>query len=263
MARFKDKMTTFRGALPVICAGGLMCLLIILEPNMSITICVGLLMVTMLLVGGMRLKHLLLLAIPAIALIPVLIILEPYRLQRLLAFLDPWASPQGEGFQLIQSLYSLGSGGWFGVGLFNSRQKYSFLPFSESDFIFSIIGEELGFVGCICVVLAFALLIYYGFKIGINAKDRFGCYLAIGITTILAVQVLLNVAVVTGAIPPTGLPLPLVSAGSTSIVMFIAGIGVLLNSYRQSTSTYAAKFTLDFKRNFKDFRQRKNLPSTR
>ena len=263
MARFKDKMTTFRGALPVICAGGLMCLLIILEPNMSITICVGLLMVTMLLVGGMRLKHLILLAIPAVALIPVLIILEPYRLQRLLAFLDPWASPQGEGFQLIQSLYSLGSGGWFGVGLFNSRQKYSFLPFSESDFIFSIIGEELGFVGCICVVLAFALLIYYGFKMGINAKDRFGCYLAIGITTILAVQVLLNVAVVTGAIPPTGLPLPLVSAGSTSIVMFMAGIGVLLNIYRQSTSTYAAKFTLDFKRNFKDFRQRKNLPSTR
>ncbi len=237
MARFKDKMNTFKGALPVLGAGGLMCLLIILEPNMSITICVGVLMVTMLLVGGMRLKHLLLLGIPVLCLIPLLIILEPYRLLRLMAFLDPWASPQGEGFQLIQSLYSLGSGGWFGVGLFNSRQKYSFLPFSESDFIFSIIGEELGFVGALLVVLAFGALIFYGFKIAIHAKDRFGCYLAVGISTILAVQVILNIAVVTGAIPPTGLPLPLVSAGSTSIIMFMAGLGILLNIYRQSQKT--------------------------
>ncbi|MBQ7978053.1 MAG: putative lipid II flippase FtsW [Clostridia bacterium] len=234
MATNHQKMGTFKGALPVILAGAGMCLLIILEPNMSITICVGVLMVVMLLVGGMRLKHLILMAIPALALIPVLIILEPYRLLRLMAFLDPWASPQGEGFQLIQSLYSLGAGGWFGVGLFDSRQKYSFLPFSESDFIFSIIGEELGFVGCLFLVGAFVALIYYGFKIAIRAKDRFGCYLATGITTILAVQVVLNIAVVTGSIPPTGLPLPLISAGSTSLIMFMAGLGILLNIYRQS-----------------------------
>lgn len=241
MSTHHDKMNTFRGALPVICAGGSMCLLIIMEPNMSITICVGVLMVVMLLVGGMRLKHLLLCGIPALALIPILIILEPYRLLRLMAFLDPWASPQGEGFQLIQSLYSLGSGGWFGVGLFNSRQKYSFLPFSESDFIFSIIGEELGFVGCLLLIAAFGALIYFGFKVAVRAKDRFGCYLATGITTILAVQVVLNIAVVTGAVPPTGLPLPLVSAGSTSIVMFMAGLGVLLNIYRQSVNPFATK----------------------
>ena len=251
MAKHREKMGTFMGALPVILAGGIMCLLIIMEPNMSITICMGLLLVVMLLVGGARIKHLMLLAIPAAALVPVLILLEPYRLQRLMAFLDPWASPQGEGFQLIQSLYSLGSGGWFGVGLFNSRQKYSFLPFSESDFIFSIIGEELGFVGCILVILAFAALIFWGFKIAIHAKDRFGCYLATGISTILAVQVILNIAVVTGAVPPTGLPLPLVSAGSTSLVMFMGAMGILLNIHRQSQNPFKVFNSKSQKHTFK------------
>jgi len=244
MSGYKDKMTTFVGTLPVLFAGAGMCLLIILEPNMSITICMGVLMVTMLLLGGMRIKHLAILAIPAVLLVPLLIILEPYRLLRLMAFVDPWASPQGEGFQLIQSLYALGSGGWFGVGLFNSRQKYAFLPFSESDFIFSIIGEELGFVGALLLIVAYAALIYFGIKVAIAARDRFGCYLASGITTILAVQVVLNIAVVSGAVPPTGLPLPLISAGSTSIVMFMAGIGVLMSIWRQSNSLYPHNFAL-------------------
>ncbi len=241
MAKNYHKMNTFKGTFPVILSGCLMCVLILLEPNMSITICVGVLMIVMLLVGGMKLRHLCLMGLPAIALVPALILLEPYRLKRLMAFLDPWASPQGEGFQLIQSLYSLGAGGWFGVGLGNSRQKFSFLPFSESDFIFSIIGEELGFVGCLLLIFAFGLLIFYGFKIAIRAKNRFGCYLATGITTILAVQVVLNIAVVTGAIPPTGLPLPLISAGSTSLVMFMGGIGLLLNIYRQSLDPFKVK----------------------
>ncbi len=120
------------------------------------------------------------------------------------------------------------------MGLFNSRQKFAFLPFSESDFIFSIIGEELGFVGAIMLLFAYATLIFFGIKVGISARDRFGCYLASGITTILAVQVILNVAVVSGAVPPTGLPLPLISAGSTSIIMFMAGLGILLSIWRQS-----------------------------
>ena len=211
-----------------------MCLLIMLEPNMSITMCVGALMLVMLLLGGMRIKHLACLIVPALLLVPVLIVIEPYRLNRLLAFLNPWASPQGEGFQLIQSLYSLGNGGLFGVGLFNSRQKYNFLPFSESDFIFSIIGEEFGFVGSVAVVLVFFILIYNGYKVALHAPNRFGFLLASGITTILAIQVLLNVAVVTGAIPPTGLPLPFISAGSTSLVVFMSAMGVVLNIAKQS-----------------------------
>ena len=201
---------------------------------MSITICVGLTMFLMLFIGGAKIKHFVILAVPVIALGILLIILEPYRLQRLVAFINPWANPQGEGYQLIQSLYSLGSGGLFGVGLFNSRQKYLFLPFSESDFIFSIIGEETGFLGCLTIILIFGVLIYQGIKIAFQAKNRFGCYLASGIISIIATQVLVNIAVVTGSIPPTGVPLPFISAGSTALVVFMASIGVLLNIYKQS-----------------------------
>lgn len=233
MADHKDKLNTFVGILPVLGVGVIMCFLIMLEPNMSITICFACLMVVMLLVGGMRIKHLVYLMLPALALIPILILIEPYRMNRIAAFLDPWASPQGEGFQLIQSLYSLGSGGFFGVGLFNSRAKYSFLPFSESDFIFSIVGEELGLVGAIGVLLLYLILIIAGFKIAVKAPNSFGTFLAVGITSIIAIQVVLNVAVVTGLVPPTGLPLPFMSAGSTSLVMFMGAIGILLNINRQ------------------------------
>ncbi len=224
----------FTGILPVIFAGGIICLLIIMEPNMSITICVALTMIVMLIVGGARFKHFLLIGIPMVCLAVVLVLIEPYRLKRLLAFLDPWSSAQAEGFQLVQSLFAVGSGGWFGVGLFNSRQKYLFLPFAESDFIFSIIAEEFGFVGCLLVCLLFVVIILKGIKIAKKAKDRFGSYLATGIVSIIAIQLLINIAVVTGSIPPTGLPLPFISAGSTSLVVFMSAIGVLLNIDKQS-----------------------------
>jgi len=234
LAKMQRKVKSFKGILPTILAGGLICLLIIMEPNMSITICVGVTMIAMLFVGGASFKHFLFLAIPIILIIPLLIILEPYRLRRLVAFLDPFASASGEGFQLVQSLYALGNGGLFGVGLFNSRQKYLFLPFAESDFIFSIIAEEFGFVGCILLMLVYLVIIIRGIVIATKASTRFGCYLATGITTIIAVQVIVNIAVVSGSIPPTGLPLPFISAGSTSLVVFMAAIGVLLNVDRQS-----------------------------
>ena len=227
MAKNHDKMTKFKGILPVLLVGGVICLLIILEPNMSITLCMIMLMFVMLYIGGARIKHFVILAVPVIALVPILIIIEPYRLNRLMAFLDPWQSPLGEGYQLIQSFYSLGSGGLFGLGLFNSRQKYLFLPFSESDFIFSIIGEELGLFGCIIVVAAFFLLIFRAVLIAQKAPDRFGCFLAGGIAAIIAIQVIVNIAVVTGSIPPTGLPLPFISAGSTSLTVFCGSIGIL------------------------------------
>ena len=155
-------------------------------------------------------------------------------MKRLFAFLNPWATPQGEGFQLIQSLYSLGNGGWFGVGLFNSRQKYLFLPFAESDFIFSIIGEELGLVGALALIGVYVALVLCLFKIGLGAKDRFGCLLACGIGIVIAVQTMLNIAVVTGSIPPTGLPLPFISSGGTSVAVFMAAIGVAISVSRQS-----------------------------
>ena len=207
-----DKIKTFKGLLPPLCVAGVLCVLVIIEPSMSVTMCLGMVTLLMLIIGGMSKKHTLLFSSMAVAGVPLLILAEPYRLKRLFAFLNPWASPQGEGFQLIQSLYSLGNGGFFGVGLFNSRQKYLFLPFAESDFIFSIIGEELGFCGCCFLMTAYFSLVWLLFKIGLNAKDRFGCLLTCGIGIVIAVQTLLNIAVVTGSIPPTGLPLPFISS---------------------------------------------------
>lgn len=222
-----QKMTTFKGILPILIVGGIICVLIILEPNMSVTMVVGMLMLCMLFMGGASIKHFLIIGIPALISVPLLIAIEPYRLKRLMAFINPWENPLSEGYQLVQSYYALGSGGFFGVGLFNSRQKYLFLPFSESDFIFSIIGEELGWVGCICVIALFVFIIYRAFKIAKNASDRFGGLVASGIGCLIGLQVLVNIAVVSGSIPPTGIPLPFVSAGSTSLIVFCASIGVL------------------------------------
>ena len=236
LAHNPDSHQKFSGVLKVLLVGACYCVLIMLEPNMSVTMLLAFVMILMLFVGGLKLSRFFAMALPASAGVVALVVIEPYRMKRLMAFLNPWESPLGEGYQLIQSLYSFGNGGLFGVGLFNSRQKYLFLPFSESDFIFSIIGEELGLVGAICILLVFAFVIYRCFKTAFCAKDRFGCYLAFGIGAILAVQVLLNVAVVTGSIPPTGLPLPFISAGSTSLVVFMSAIGVVLNINNQSKS---------------------------
>ncbi len=234
LSRSKKQVKSFLGILPVLITGGIMCLLILMEPNFSITLCVGLVMVCMLFIGGASLKHFAILAVPALMLIPLLIIMEPYRLDRLMAFIDPWSTPRAEGYQLIQSLFSLGGGGLFGVGLFNSRQKYLFLPFSESDFIFSIIGEELGLFGALIVIILFIVIVWQGIKIANRAKDRFGCYLAVGIISVISIQTLINIAVVTGSIPPTGVPLPFVSAGSTALIVFMAAVGILLNIQKQS-----------------------------
>lgn len=236
LSKNHEKIKNFKKLLPILFVGCAFCLMIILEPNMSITMCMGLVMLFMLFIGGASFKHFLLLCVPFILLVPVLILIEPYRLLRLLAFIDPWASPKGEGYQLIQSFFSISNGGMFGVGLFNSRQKFLFLPFAESDFIFAIICEELGLVGAILVMLLFALLITFGVKVAINAKNRFGCYLASGIVSVIAIQTILNIAVVTGSIPPTGLPLPFISSGSTSIVVFMSAMGVLCNIDKQNRS---------------------------
>lgn len=229
-ARIAKKGTsTVRGMLPVLGAGLCACALIMLEPNMSVTICLGAVMLLMLTVGGTKGKHFVLLALPLCIAAVILVFAEPYRIQRLMAFIDPWQSPRGEGYQLIQSYYALGSGGFFGVGLFNSRQKYLFLPFSESDFIFSVIGEELGFFGAVVLIGVYAYLIYSGYKVAANATDRFSSALVFGITSVIAVQSAINMAVVTGVVPPTGLPLPFISYGGSSLVCFLAAVGVIVS----------------------------------
>lgn len=225
---------TFPKLMLLFLIGGVVALLLILEPNMSITICVVLVLVLMIFVGGAKFKHLFAIGLPVLVAGVVLIFSEPYRIRRLLAFVDPWASPLDEGYQLIQSYYALGSGGLFGVGIGNSRQKYLFLPFAESDFILSVIGEEIGFVGILLVVALFLFIVVKGWMVAVRAKDRFSSYLATGITAVLAVQTALNIAVVCGAIPPTGLPLPFVSAGGSSLVAYLMAIGILMNVSRQA-----------------------------
>lgn len=231
-----DKVKSLKGLLPVLFVGGIMCVLIMLEPSMSVTMCICFVCFFMLIIGGMSKKHTLMFCVPASLFVPALVIAEPYRMKRLLAFINPWASPQGEGFQLIQSLYSLGDGGLFGVGIFRSRQKYLFLPFAESDFILSIIGEEIGFFGVTILLAVYFILFFNIIKVALSSKDRFGCLLACGIAFVIGVQTLLNVAVVTGSIPPTGLPLPFISSGGTSVMVFMSAIGIVLNINRQSKS---------------------------
>ncbi len=233
-----QRVKTFKGIIPVLLYGGATCALIITEPNMSITVCVATLMLTLLFAGGMKIKHFAFLIVPALCGAVVLIFSEPYRLSRLLAFLNPWSSPKGEGYQLLQSLYALGSGGWFGVGLFNSRQKYSFLPFAESDFILSVIGEEVGYIGLILFFSLLGFIIFRGLRIAAKAKNVFGFMLAVGITMIFGIQTVVNALVVTGSIPPTGLPLPLVSSGNTSIIIFMAEMGVLFNISKNNSLTF-------------------------
>lgn len=238
LSKSAEKVKSFKGILPVLIVGALFCLLIIIEPNMSITICMALLVVVMMMFGGARLKHFLMLAVPAVLLGVVLIISAPYRLKRLVAFIDPFASSKNEGFQLVQSLLAVSLGGMFGSGIFNSRQKYLFLPFAESDFIFSIIAEEIGFVGSLFVITLFVLLFLVIMKVAKNADSKFGFLLAAGVGAIIIIQVMLNISVVTGLVPPTGLPLPFISAGSTSIMIFMSMLGVVQNVHRQSYKFY-------------------------
>lgn len=233
-AKNYKKVKTVKGVLPVLGVGALFCLLIIIEPNMSITMCVGLLMLGLIFLSGTNFKTFVIIIIPFIVAVPLLIILEPYRLQRLSAFIDPWASPKGEGYQLIQSLYALGNGGLFGTGLFKSTQKYRFLPFAESDFILAIMGEELGFIGLLLFFAACAFIVWRGIRIAKNCKDRFGFLLAAGFTLVYGIQVIINALVVSGTIPPTGLPLPLISSGNTSLIITMASMGVLYNVSRSN-----------------------------
>lgn len=243
-AKDPARMRTLRGSLPVLGAGLAVCVLIMLEPNMSVTMCVGAVMIGMLFLAGISKKALAAICIPVLFAIPVLILMEPYRLQRLSAFMDPWASPKEEGYQLIQSLYGLSNGNLFGVGLFRSRQKYRFLPFAESDFILSVIAEETGFFGVLALFLLIGFIVWRGFRIAARCGNFYGFLLAGGITLAFAVQCALNALVVSGCIPPTGLPLPLVSAGNTSLIVTMAGMGIVYGVSRHTQTKKLIQWTV-------------------
>ena len=207
----------------------IICALIILEPDLGTTIVIFATFILMLFAGGAKMSHLSGLGLTGLSAGTVLVITEPYRFQRLIAFLDPWKDPKGDGWQIIQSLYALGSGGPFGLGLGMSRQKFNYLPEAHTDYIFSILGEELGLLGTVTIVILFFFLAWRGYKIAISAKDTYGRMLAVGITSCLVFQALLNIGVVTSSIPVTGITLPFLSYGGSSLIISLVSIGILLN----------------------------------
>jgi cell division protein FtsW len=155
--------------------------------------------------------------------------LAPYRLRRITTFMDPWSDPRGSGFQIIQSWLAIGGGGLFGRGVGESRQKLFYLPEAHTDFIFAVLGEELGFIGASLVLAAFAVLVWRGLRVGLRAPDAFGTYLALGITALIATQTLVNLGVVTGLLPTKGLPLPFISFGGSALLTTMVATGLLLN----------------------------------
>lgn len=223
-----------KGLLPPLGILGLAFGLIMLQPDLgtgSVMIGASLLIIY---TAGARLRHLGSLALIGVAGLVGLIAAAPYRLQRITAFLDPWADPLGAGYQSIQSLYAIGPGGLVGLGLGMSRQKFNYLPEPQTDFIFSILSEELGFIGGATIILLFGILMWRGMRTAIAAPDTFGSLLAVGIIGIVAVQVFINIGVVIGMLPVTGITLPLVSYGGSSLTLLLTALGILLNISRYS-----------------------------
>ncbi len=249
IAKNREKMSTFaKGFVIPILLMGIVSLLILKEPDFGTAMFVTMISFMLIMVGGTRVIYVIFTIIASIPHIYQIIHKVPtYQKNRLLAFLDPWKDPTGIGYQIIQSWIALGSGGIVGLGLGEGRQKLFFLPMSDNDFVFSIIGEEFGFMGTTCIIIMFALLTWQGIRVCKVAPDPFGFFLSLGITVSIALQAAINIAVVTGSLPTKGLPLPFISTGGSSILLSLLGIGILLNIAKQSER-------IDVSANIGDFR---------
>lgn len=219
----------FEGPFPVLAMLGVFFLMILAQPDLGTAVAMAGSVMVVVFVAGMPLPQIGLIGMGTLPMLIYLMLSKPYRLRRLMSFRDPWSDPLDTGYQIIQSLYALGPGGLFGVGLGRGRQKLFYLPEPHSDFIFAVIGEELGFIGTTSVLILFFLLLWRGFKVALMAPDSFGSLLATGITAMIGLQALMNIGVVTGSIPVTGINLPLISAGGSSLLFTMCSIGVLLN----------------------------------
>ncbi|MFC1494424.1 putative lipid II flippase FtsW [Thermodesulfobacteriota bacterium] len=230
MSKKGNNMSSFfKGLLPHLLIVGTFMSIILIQPDLGTTVILGCWLVILLFVAGLNLFQLIGLVIIAIPMVIWLITQEVYRLRRLLAFLNPWKDPQGLGFQIIHSFLAFGSGGIMGVGLGNSKQKLLYLPEPHTDFILSILAEELGLVGVTVIILLFSILIIRGIKIALDAPDLYSSYLALGISILFGLQVVINMGVVMGLLPTKGLTLPLLSYGGSSLLVNLIGIGILMN----------------------------------
>jgi cell division protein FtsW len=208
---------------------GWLAVLTVIEPDLGTALMLALIFFVVIYTAGARLIHLGLAAAPALIGVIGLLIFVPWRMKRLITFLDPWADPQGSGFQVVQSLIAVGSGGPNGLGFAQGKQKMLFLPFAHSDFIFAVVGEELGLVGGLAVIAVFGLFLWRGIRTALLAPDRFGMLLSIGIVAMIVAQALFNMSVVLSILPTKGIPLPFISYGGSSLVPTLAAVGILLN----------------------------------
>jgi cell division protein FtsW len=229
LARKGERVEDLRtGFMPPMILVGAILAMIVVEPDLGTAAVIGLVTLGVLFVGGARLGHLALLALAALPVLYVLIFRVGYRRQRMMSFLDPWTDPEGTGFQVIQSFLALGGGGPFGMGLGQGRQKLFFLPEPHTDFVLSMVGEELGFFGTTAIMILLALFVVKGFMISMAAEEPFGRNLAFGVTFMVAFHTLINVGVITGLLPTKGLPLPFLSYGGSSLVVNLIGTGMLI-----------------------------------
>ncbi|HEV2705276.1 MAG TPA: putative peptidoglycan glycosyltransferase FtsW, partial [Pyrinomonadaceae bacterium] len=239
LARFLERRageeTSFwRTFAPSVGVAGVLMLLVVKEPDLGTAMMLGVICVVMLFTAGASLKHMALAAAPALAALAALLLFVPFRRERMIAFLDPFADSQGTGYQVVQSLLAVGSGGVHGLGFTEGRQKMFFLPFAHSDFIFAVVGEELGLVGALAVVALFGLFLWRGMRAAMNAPDRFGMLLGVGVVTGIVAQALFNISVVLALVPTKGIPLPFISYGGSSLVPTLFAVGVLLNISQQA-----------------------------
>ena len=229
LARTGDAIRTWRGVAVPAAVAAVLAALVLRQPDLGNSLTVLALAFTLLFVAGARPRHLFLLAAPAAPILAAAIYVAPYRWRRLLAFVNPGADPLGSGFQIIQSYLALGGGGVLGRGLGESKQKLFYLPEPHTDFVFAVIGEELGLAGGVAIIGLFMVLIWRGLRIGLRATEPFGAYLALGLSLMLGTETLVNLGVVTGSLPTKGLPLPFISFGGSALLLSLVAAGVLLN----------------------------------
>lgn len=229
---YKEMPTLRKGLMPTLGLVFLAFAFIMLQPDLGTGAVMVVTCMVVIFIAGASIMHYVVLALMGVAGFIGLVLSAPYRLERITSYLDPWSDPLDSGFQMIQSLYAIGPGGLFGLGLGESRQKFFYLPEPQTDFIFAIIGEELGFFGGILVIGLFMLLLWRGIHIALHAPDTFSCLVAAGIVTMVTIQVIINIGVVTGLFPVTGITLPFLSYGGSSLTLTLATVGVLLNISR-------------------------------
>jgi cell division protein FtsW len=250
LAYFLEKRAGEEGSLwrtfvPCVAVTGALAALVLKEPDLGTAMMLGVICVVMCFTAGARLLHLGMAAAPGLVVGAAMLIFVPWRFQRLVTFTNPWADPQNTGFQVVQSLIAVGSGGTGGLGFAQGKQKMFFLPFAHSDFIFAVVGEELGLFGALSVVILFGILLWRGLRAALRAPDRFGMLLGLGLVMAIVVQALFNISVVLSLVPTKGIPLPFISYGGSSLVPTLMAMGILLNISQHATSEAGSATGID------------------